>query len=137
MRQRLGFILLAFKDHECIAGAVFLSWRRNLVYKYSASIEKARHLLAMDLLLWTAIQWGCKNRYEWMDMGRTDNNDEGLKYFKRRWGAEEFPLDYCTISQGMQIIQPGPWVRRMQPIIQRSPTWVCRAAGELLYGYFG
>jgi hypothetical protein len=136
-QQGLGFILLAYKDQECIAGAVFLNWNRTLTYKYSASIEKARPLLAMDLLLWTAIQWGCRNGFDWMDMGRTSKEDEGLKYFKRRWGAEEIPLDYCTISQDVQKPTFGHWASRVKPIIQRSPPWVCRAAGELLYRHFG
>jgi hypothetical protein len=136
-QQRLGFILLAYKDQECIAGAVFLHWNRTLIYKYSASIEIARHLLAMDLLLWTAIQWGCQNGYDWMDMGRTDNQDEGLKYFKRRWGAEEIPLKYCLISENVRKLNSGTWGKKMQSIIQRSPPWVCRATGELLYRHFG
>lgn len=136
-QQGLGFVLLAYKDEECVAGAVFLNWNRTLIYKYSASIEKARQLLAMDLLLWTAIEWGCKNGYDWMDMGRTGNDDEGLKYFKRRWGAEEIPLDYCLISEDVHKPTARRWARRMEPIIQRSPPWVCRAAGELLYGHFG
>jgi hypothetical protein len=136
-QQGLGFVLLAYKDQECIAGAVFLNWNRTLTYKYSASIEKARPLLAMDLLLWTAIQWGCRNGFDWMDMGRTSKEDEGLKYFKRRWGAEEIPLAYCTISQDVQKPTYGHWASRVKPIIQRSPPWVCRAAGELLYRHFG
>jgi hypothetical protein len=136
-QEGLGFVLLAYKDEECLAGAVFLNWNRTLVYKYSASLEKARQLLAMDLLLWTAIQWGCKNGYDWMDMGRTENENEGLRYFKGRWGAEEIPLHYCMISEDARRPTSGHWARRMRPIIQRSPPWVCRAAGELLYRYFG
>ena len=136
-QQGLGFVLLAYQEQECVAGAVFLHWNKTLIYKYSASIEKARQLLAMDLLLWTAIQWGCKNGYKWMDMGRTDNKDEGLKYFKKRWGAEEIPLDYCIIPENILRPSLGTWMKKVQPIIQRSPPWVCRAAGELLYGHFG
>jgi hypothetical protein len=136
-QQGLGFILLAYKDQECVAGAVFLHWNKTLVYKYSASTEKARPLLAMDLLLWTAIQWGCENGYDWMDMGRTNNEDDGLKYFKRRWGAEEISLEYSRISEDAHSPGAGSWAKRVQPIIQRSPLWVCRAAGELLYRYFG
>lgn len=136
-QQGLGFVLLAYKEQECVAGAVFLNWNGTLTYKYSASIEKARQLLAMDLLLWSAIRWGCRNGYECMDLGRTDYEDEGLRYFKRRWGAEEIPLDYVTIADHVEKPAAGQWARRMRPIIQKSPTWVCRAVGELLYGYFG
>jgi len=137
IQKELGFILLAYQDNECIAGAVFLKWNKTLIYKYSATIKNARQLHAIDLILWTAIQWGCKNGYKWMDMGRTDNKDEGLKYFKKRWGAEEIPLDYCIISENIRRPSSGTWMKKVQPIIQKSPPWVCRAAGELLYGHFG
>lgn len=136
-QQGLGFILLAYKDQECIAGAVFLNWNKTLIYKYSASIEKARQLLAMDLLLWTAIQWGCENGYEWMDMGRTDKEDEGLKYFKRRWGAEESPLNYSVLPCETQDLTNSNFMAFFQTVIRRSPPWVCRMTGELFYKYVG
>jgi len=134
-QQGLGFILLAYKDQECIAGAVFLNWNKTLIYTYSASIEKARQLLAMDLLLWTAIQWGCKNGYDWMDMGRTDSKDEGLKYFKRRWGAEEILLNYYLVSKDVRILTTGSLIKIMQPIIKKSQPWVCRSVGEISYRF--
>lgn len=136
-QQGLGFILLAYKDQECIAGAVFLNWNKTLVYKYSASIEKARQLLAMDLLLWTAIQWGCQHGYDWMDMGRTDREDEGLKYFKQRWGAEENPLNYSVLPGETHNLTNGNIMAFFQNVIRRSPPWVCRMTGELLYKHFG
>lgn len=136
-QKGLGFILLAYKDQECIAGAVFLNWNRTLTYKYSASVEKARQLLAMDLLLWTAIQWGCENGYEWMDMGRTDIEDEGLRYFKQRWGAEETPLIYSYIGTPPSDSSVNRLMPFTRTIIQNSPTWLCKATGELFYKYFG
>jgi len=136
-QQGLGFILLAYKDQDCIAGAVFLNWNKTLVYKYSASIEKARQLLAMDLLLWTAIQWGCKNGYDWMDMGRTDKEDEGLKYFKGRWGAEESPLNYSMLPGETKNLTNNNFMTFAQSLIRRSPPWVCRITGELFYKHFG
>jgi hypothetical protein len=137
IQKELGYVLLAYKDDECIAGAVFMNWNKTLVYKYSASIEKARQLHAMDLILWTAIKWGCKNGYEWMDMGRTDNEDDGLRAFKRRWGADETPLTYSYIPSISRVPSSGKLKAVMQSVIQKSPLWVCRIAGELLYRHFG
>ena len=133
----LGFILLAYRDDECLAGAVFLHWQHTLTYKYSASSPEGRNLCPNNLILWTAINWGCKNGYTIFDMGRTELDNSGLRWFKNGWGAEEMPLYYFT--------QPGVDKRsgnsRFMPLLKtlicKSPVWVCRLTGELFYRYSG
>ncbi len=136
-QKGLGFILLAYKDQKCIAGAVFLNWNNTLVYKYSASIEIARQMHATDYLLWTAILWGCENGYSQMDFGRTETDNAGLRTFKNCWGAEETPLIYSVISGEPLKSSSGRMQNLSQMIIRNSPLLVCRLAGELLYRYFG
>lgn len=133
----LGFILLAYKDEKCIAGAVFLNWNKTLVYKYSASIEIARQLHAMDILLWTAIQWGCENGYSQLDLGRTEIENTNLRTFKDRWGAEEAPLTYSILPPRPLQLSTSRMMSLMQMIIRKSPSWVCRLTGEMFYRYFG
>ncbi len=136
-QRGLGFILLAYKEDKCIAGAVFLNWNETLVYKYSASIETARQLHATDLILWTAIRWGCENGYLQIDLGRTDVDDMGLRAFKNRWGAEEIPLTYSILSQRPLLSSTSRMMSLVRIIIRKSPLWVCKLAGELFYKHFG
>jgi lipid II:glycine glycyltransferase (peptidoglycan interpeptide bridge formation enzyme) len=135
--QGLGFILLANQDDQCLAAGLFLHWQNTLIYKYAASNECGQNLRPNHLLTWTAICWGCENGYKVFDFGRTDVDNEGLRSFKIRWGAEEIPLCYSVFSTK----PTRPSVERMMPlmkkIIRKSPPWVCRSAGELLYRYFG
>jgi hypothetical protein len=137
IKEKMGFILLAYKDRSCVAGAIFLHWNRTLTYKYSASVEEARHLLAMDPLIWTAICWGCENNYAVLDMGRTEAEDVGLRHFKSRWGAIEEKLFYSTLSLTPIHSDDRKLMGIMQPVIRKSPLWVCKLAGEILYRYFG
>ena len=132
-----GFVLLAYKEKVCVAAAVFLHWNRTLIYKYSASTKESRHLLAMDPILWTAICWGCERDFHWMDMGRTNQDEKGLRNFKLRWGAEELPLLYSASPVRSESILQSKLMPLMQTIIKKSPLWVCRLAGELFYRYFG
>jgi len=137
IRQGHGFILLAYKERVCLAAAIFLHWNRTLTYKYGASIEEARYFQAMYPILWTAIRWGGERDFSELDLGRSDRDGHGLRTFKRRWGAEEIPLIYSILTQ-----QSSQFVRRklipvMRYIIQKSPVWVCRLSGELLYRYIG
>ena len=135
--RSLGFVSLAYKDDECIAGSVFLHWQQTLTYKYGASNEIGRDLRANQLLMWSAIRWGCENGYKLFDMGKTDNENTGLRQFKSMWGAVEQPLIYSTMSSKPPQPNNGRLHSIMETVIQGSPLWVCRLTGELLYGHFG
>lgn len=135
--QGLGFVLLAYIGDECIAGGVFLHWQHTLTYKYGASNEVGRNLRANNLLMWTAIRWGCENGYRVFDMGKTDIENTGLRQFKSRWGAVEEPLVYSILSGRLHLQTNGKLQGIMQTVIRNSPSWVCRATGELLYRHYG
>jgi CelD/BcsL family acetyltransferase involved in cellulose biosynthesis len=137
IKQGLGFVLLAYKDDECLAAGVFLHWQQTLTYKYGASKTDGLSLRPNNLLFWTAISWGCENGYTLFDMGRTDISNTGLREFKNRWGSDEVPLIYSTLCTTPPQPMTGKLMRVMQTIIRNSPVWVCRAAGELLYGHVG
>jgi CelD/BcsL family acetyltransferase involved in cellulose biosynthesis len=133
----LGFALLAYKDDRCLAAAVFLHWQKTLTYKYGASGTDSLSLRPNNLLFWTAIRWGCERGYTLLDMGRTGPENAGLRSFKSKWGAEEVLLTYSTLSATPPRSRSGKLMHVMETVIQRSPTWVCRAAGELLYRHVG
>ena len=137
LENKLGFILLAYQGIECLAGAVFLHWQKTLTYKYSASSPEGRNLCPNNLILWSAIRWGCENGYTIFDMGRTDLDNSGLRWFKKGWGAEEVPLYYSSLPPMVKHPGNGDSARIIKTLIRNSPTWVCKLAGELFYKHFG
>lgn len=135
--RELGFLLLAYKDQQCIGGAVFLHWKSTLTYKYGASRDEGLKYRPNNLIMWTAIQKGCENGFTHFDMGRTDLEQKGLRTFKSRWGARETPLFYTSLGANAIPKGEGKLMGYMHTILQKSPTWVCRLSGELLYKHFG
>ena len=135
--QGHGFILLAYKDAQCLAGGLFLHWQQTLTYKYAASSGDDQQYRPNNLLTWTAMQWGCENGYTAFDLGRTDLENAGLRRFKKGWGAKESPLTYSMLSAAPPATSDSKLMSLMEPLIQKAPPWVCRAAGELLYRHFG
>jgi len=135
IEPELGFLLLAYKDRIPIAGALFLAWNGTVIYKHSASDPAYWHLRPNNLLLWTAIKWGCENGYHTFDFGRTDLDDEGLRNFKNGWGTQEEPLVYSVIADRPPRPSVGRVSRWMRAVIRRSPPVVCRVLGELFYKY--
>jgi hypothetical protein len=137
LENGLGFILLAYKDDECLAAAIFLHWQQTLTYKYSASSLEGRNLCPNNLILWSAIRWGCENGHTLLDMGRTDLANSGLRWFKTGWGAEEVPLYYYAFPSTVRNLGDSGSTRILRRLIRNSPSWVCRLSGELFYRYLG
>ena len=132
----LGFCLLAYRDREPVAGAVFLAWKSTVLYKYGASDERHLGLRPNHLLLHEAIRWSSANGYTVLDFGRTDSDNQGLRSFKSAWGAIEEPLVYSTLGDAArETAVSSQRASLLGPLIRRSPPAVCRALGELLYRY--
>lgn len=136
--RELGFLLLAYKDDQCIGGAVFLHWHKTLTYKFGASDPASLNFRPNNLIMWTAMKWGCEHGFTCFDFGRTDLENTGLRTFKSRWGAEEKPLYYHSTKPPKSKKESlGALENIVHAVIKNSPLWVCRLSGELLYRYFG
>jgi CelD/BcsL family acetyltransferase involved in cellulose biosynthesis len=132
----LGFLLLAYVNDAPVAGAVFLSWNGTVIYKYGASDPTYWKLHPNHLLMWTGLRWGCDNGAHTFDFGRSDFASEGLRQFKRSWGARESTLVYTAMG-GQAAARPsdGRFHAMARAVVCRSPLWACRGLGELLYRY--
>jgi lipid II:glycine glycyltransferase (peptidoglycan interpeptide bridge formation enzyme) len=129
----LGYVLVAEAESKAVAAAVFLSWNGNTIYKFGASDPQARHARPNNLLFWHAIRHAIERRDRTLDFGRSELDQDGLRAFKAGWGSDEEPLVYSHLADRA----PGSTVRRasglLEPAIRRSPRWVTRFLGELLY----
>jgi CelD/BcsL family acetyltransferase involved in cellulose biosynthesis len=132
IRLGLGRVLLVDVGTETVAGAVFLNWNRTVFYKYGASDPRYWPMRPNNLLFWEAIKWACESGYGRMDFGRTDHNSPSLQRFKLGWGAVEHPLDYSFLGATMNGRRGDP-PQIVRSAIRRSPRWVVRALGEILY----
>jgi lipid II:glycine glycyltransferase (peptidoglycan interpeptide bridge formation enzyme) len=129
----LGFVVVARWQSRAIATGLFLGWNGTLIYKFGASDPHHWHLRPNNLVFWTAIQEGSDRGYRWLDLGRSDLDNQGLREFKRRWGAAEVPLVYSHVADNPPSRRTGLIMPALTRLIQNSPPIVCRAIGELLY----
>jgi CelD/BcsL family acetyltransferase involved in cellulose biosynthesis len=118
-----------------IAASVFLFSERAVVYKYSASDRQFARLRANNLVLWAAIRSACEHGRETFDFGRTELAHKGLLEFKRGWGATEVPMAYSTYGGPERDRSGGRKSELLGQVIRRSPPWICRGLGEVLYKY--
>jgi hypothetical protein len=130
-----GRLQLAYSGTRPIAGAVFLTGNNVLTYKYGASDPAFWNLRPNHLVFWTALQWASETGFTEFDWGRSDAADKSLREFKSYWAGNEKPLVYSTLANGTPKEESPRAMNIGRTVLRRSPTWVCRAAGELFYRY--
>ena len=133
----MGFLAVAeAAGGEPLAAALFITHGQSIIYKYGASDASHWQLKPNHLLFWDVIGWGRENGFRELDFGRSDLTSDGLRRFKAGWGAVEVPLEYTsTRASSHGAPGTGRLAEGMGAVILRSPAFVCRAVGELLYRY--
>lgn len=135
--RNLGYVVLATRNERPIAGAVFLHFGSNALYKFGASDRDNQQLRPNQLTLWTGIRHAAHLGCTGLDLGRTSPQNSGLAQFKRGWGAEESQLAYhCfDVPNSVQVVladRTGGWQTRW---FKRLPVWVGRWVGQLAYRF--
>lgn len=133
-------LLLAEHEGNIIAGMVLLASGNTVRYAYGASDESYLNLAPNNLLMWTAISWGCTEGYQIFDMGRTAIDNEGLMEFKRRWGASQEPLPYYYYPhmEGLSSVSEHSWkFRLLTACWRRLPLEIAGPLGGQLYKHLG
>jgi CelD/BcsL family acetyltransferase involved in cellulose biosynthesis len=135
--QGLGFVQLVELDGRAIAAGVFLTFNKTMIYKYGASDARELGRRPNNLLFMETIRFGCESGYRTLDFGRTDLDNEGLRAFKRSWGAEEVPLSYTFLGDGSPSLGTSRARALMATVIRNSPPSVGRLIGRSLYRHAG
>ncbi len=137
----VGWVVASTVGGHPVAAALFLASPGTVVYKYGASDSDAWQLRPNHRIFEHAIRAACEAGYTSFDFGRTDADAGGLRAFKSGWGAIETPLMYSRIGPVLpsrtadEPRESDRAAKILGSVIRRSPQWVCRAAGELLYRF--
>jgi lipid II:glycine glycyltransferase (peptidoglycan interpeptide bridge formation enzyme) len=136
--KKLGFLVIVKKGFIPIAGAIFAGFSNTLTYKYGASNPDFLQYRPNNLLFDNAIREAIDRGYKFLDFGRTDNDNSGLRRFKSGWGAEEKPLIYSYYPEVPDTKYFNSLKEKIvSPLIKYSPEFVSRVIGETMYKYFG
>jgi len=133
-------LLLAEYQGTAIAGIILLASGTTVRYAYGASDEHYLNLAPNNLLIWTAITWGCTQGYQTFDLGRTACTNEGLMEFKRRWGANMEPLPYYYHPQMAGLAATSESSRKFRLLTacwKKLPVSVAGTLGTRLYKHLG
>jgi hypothetical protein len=134
----MGFVSLVERGSQPVAGALFLHFGGNGLFKFGASDERELEMRPNHLAIWSGIRELVDRGVGGLHFGRTTPAQEGLSRFKRSWGAEESPMFYRRF-----LPHEGRW-RPTDPqsrppgtrAFQFMPLPISRLAGRLLYPQF-
>lgn len=135
----LGFVIIARRDSEAIAGDVFFHFGNRAVYKYGASDERRQQLRGSSLAMWAGIQHcvelGCRS----LDFGRTSLGNKGLRRFKLGWGTAEEQLDYWKYSYRLRgfVTERDQAEGLHNRLFRLMPLRMARWVGAVMYRHVG
>jgi len=133
LAQGHGFVASAHDNGNIVASGLYLAHNQTIVAKFAASDPTRRDTGGGYLIDWEVMAAGCEMGYRVLDLGRSDPDADGLRLYKRGWGAIETPLVYTHLSDAPPR-RDRPTVGGLsRRIISHSPVWVCRALGAAFY----
>lgn len=128
-----GFVASAHDNGNIVASGLYLAHNEMLVAKFAASDPTRRDTGGGYLIDWEVMTAGCELGYRILDLGRSDPDADGLRLYKRGWGAVETPLVYTHLSDSPPRRDRPSVGRLSRRVISHSPVWVCRALGAAFY----
>ena len=139
LERGYGRLLLASLGETVIAGAFYILYGDRAVYKYGASDPRFMGHGANHSLMWEAITLFASEGYYELHFGRTDQEDEGLRRFKKSWGASETPLAYYRYDLDRNRFISGiePRGRSSRKLLSKMPVPFLRVTGGILYRHIG
>lgn len=135
-----GYLLLAEHQGIVIGGDLLLRFRDELTYKFNASDPQYLHLRPNNLLLWHAMRMGSELGCGTLDLGRCEEDNEGLRRFKLLWGSREESLSYyyypANNGNGGLLANEAAQ-RSLALFVKYAPVSALKGMGSALYGNFG
>jgi hypothetical protein len=119
-----------------LAGLVLLMDGDRLYYKWAARLQEGPSGVNHQLV-WSVVE-EFAGRAATLDLGRTDDRNEGLVRFKRHLGAERVALPYAYFPKAPRNVSaeaPTGARRLVSQVWRRLPRPLVRALGGLIYSY--
>ena len=118
-------LFIATYEGAMMAGMLFLICQDTMVYYSGASDSKYPRLLANDLLMWHAIQWGKEHDIRTLNLEDTypkkSSNLYGIHKFKEKWGGQltnrDFYIDGKLYAFGRSLVLNSKMFQKAYAII--------------------
>ena len=135
-------LMLAEHENQVIAGVLYLKWKNRLYYKFNASVTADLNLRPNDLIMWEGIKYAKENNFNYLDLGLSDWEQEGLIHYKRKYASEEKTISFLRYtpldSSNEKDKQFRDILHQLTDLFTKDSVSneVTEQAGDILYQYF-
>lgn len=131
-------LLIARCGGEALAATILLKHRNEAIYGYAASTPEGQRQSAGDFLLFSALEAAIADHRDAFDMGSDAPSQDGLLFFKKRWGAVQAPIPTYTLGAGDSTVTDSSSARYrvLRKGFEYLPRPVLRLTGHATK-YFG
>lgn len=134
-----GKIVTAKYSGRTIAAALYFQFGDQAVFKFAASDMNYQHLRGNNLVMWEAIRYFIRCGVRSLHLGKTELQNQGLRRYKKSWGAEEEIAAYYKFHFGKQrfiheVTRERGWYNHF---FRGLPLPLLKISGDLLYKHFG
>ncbi len=137
-----GFLMLAEHKGKIVSGVYYIEWKGRLYYKFNASSAEHQYLRPNDLLMWEGIKYAVRSGLDYLDLGLSDSDQEGLIRYKRKYTNEEKTISFLMNSPADSANRRDFQIRNLLGKLtdlftdKTVPDDISEKAGELLYRFF-
>jgi hypothetical protein len=139
-----GYIKLILVDfskdgrNRTIAGSLFLLFKEWSYYAFNGGDPEYFSLGPNDLIQWHFLRFAHENAIRLLDLGEVEEENEGLKLFKKKWGSEIKPIYHFyfpSISEPQEKGKTAYFKQLALPIWKYLPLAVTSAIGKQVNKY--
>jgi len=133
-------LFLAKYQEEIIGGGIREYYGSTVLAGYAASDPKYSKFNPFNAINWASIEDACRRGYKSYDLGRVSYDNEGLEFFKKRWGTVEKKLFYNYFPQNPVSITSNRRGRKYKVatmMIQKMPMPLHKAFSNHIFQHFG
>ncbi len=133
-------LFMAMHEERCVGGLITLGFGKTICAAYIGSDAAYRSHRVHQIMFWKAMEAGCARGFERFDFLRTAKKSKNLRYFKERWNAHEVDLEYFyhpEVRGTASTIEETAKYRLLTAVLKRSPAFVGKAFGRILYRHLG
>jgi lipid II:glycine glycyltransferase (peptidoglycan interpeptide bridge formation enzyme) len=139
LKEENGFIVLATYKNVVISGMIFFCFGKEAIYKFGASSQKYQETRSNNLVMWEGIKYCLKKGCEQLSLGRTEENNPGLRQFKNGWAVNEIVINYYTYSlkEDRYLSDNNGMYDYMVKIFKKFPLSLLKLTGKIAYRHIG
>lgn len=131
-------IRVAYKDETPIAAIVTLRFKEVVYYKYGCSDARFNQFGATPWLFWKAITAAKSTGANQFDMGRTEQDNQGLLAFKNHWVPQPKRLVYWQYPYTATHDSAGSWQLKLaKRAFSFVPDRFLTVLGKWIYRHVG